>query len=765
MDATMQMLMLMLLSPRADDGGKPPPLEGGGSGRSLPFPLLATAAACSVFATVLSIYSVVLQLRAYYKPTLQRYTVRILVMVPIYAIASATSLFSLRSAFVVDVLRDLYEAVTLLSLFNLMIAYLGGERSILVLAHSREPVRHPWPVRLFYPPLDMSNPHTFLALKRGVLQYVQIKPVLAIATIATKLTGTYHEGKLGLNYYTLEQIIYNFSVFLSLYCLAMFWSCLSPDLASFRVTPKFICIKGIIFFSFWQGLAVSIVVALGLITRIGPVADPQYLSIAITDILICLEMPFFAIGHLYAFSARDYIEKSSYYQARLPAKYALRDSIGIYDMMSDAVDTIKGGMRHRYNGISSPSSEEIRDDDSAEQKTGEEGMRYTNGAPYKKGRRRDRAQRTWGSFLTAPISSFRSWQRERQMASDGYAPLLSERQDGSNQERRNDDLEQGKSPRSRLSKRCHVSDDSSSTFSSDNDDNDSDDADDKELTAKLRSLAKEGVVGTLDFLTGHRFVNNHPEDNRSMVSCHFSLHEGDEEEEEEEAGAAAADAGTRTPRLDDTEVMYAEARALARENEHYPSLRMGQQEEMLRKWIIEQDAALRAAAAASQTGEEEERRGAGSAVAAVLPWVKRRRQREEELIGRMRTIREKRVAKREARRRDRRAARAASSTTTTTTTKDASRDAEGGATGPEGQPSSSAPSPANTASTRKTPREERRAARSEAKQLKKEEKRSRTADKKGKERRISVDGASGSAAADAASSIPGLSSASSNAAQ
>lgn len=56
-------------------------------------------------------------------------------------------------------------------------------------------------------------------------------------------------------------------MFLSLYCLAMFWACLSEDLAPFRVTSKFICIKGIIFFSFWQGLAISILVAIGAIKQ------------------------------------------------------------------------------------------------------------------------------------------------------------------------------------------------------------------------------------------------------------------------------------------------------------------------------------------------------------------------------------------------------------------------------------------------------------------------------------------------------------------
>ncbi|KAK0546200.1 hypothetical protein OC845_004720 [Tilletia horrida] len=624
---------------------QPPPLEGGGSGRSLPFPLLATAAGCSIFATLLSFYSIYAQLRAYYKPTLQRYTVRILVMVPIYAIASATSLFSLNSAFVVDVLRDLYEAVTLLSLFNLMIAYLGGERSILVLAHGRKPVPHPWPVRLFYPPLDVSNPHTFLAIKRGVLQYVQIKPVLAIATIATKLTGTYHEGKLGFNYYTLEQIIYNFSVFLSLYCLAMFWSCLSPDLAAFRVTPKFICIKGIIFFSFWQGLAVSIVVALGWITRIGPVADPQYLSIAITDILICLEMPFFAIGHLYAFSPRDYIERSSYYQARLPVKYAVRDSLGVYDMMSDAVDTIKGGMRHRYSEL-----QDQHDDGDGDDKGGRGGQQKPPAVTLM-GR--------VGAVLRTPYDVIKGWTRKRQTRRQGYSPLLQDDDSNGVDAYGSTDLEHGKKHR----KPSHKP--KSELYYHDSDDDDDDDEEEEdELATRLRALTKEGVIGMLDFLTGQKFVDSHNDD-ETVVSCHFSLHEDEDHDQDTTPSSFSSSTTSTTPppaRLDDTEEMYEEARQLAKEDVCFPGHETGEQEEQLRKWIVDQEAALRAAAHPSREEAAEEARhglsgAAAAAATAVLPWVKRRRMREEELIRRMNTIRERKMARRDARKRNRAARR------------------------------------------------------------------------------------------------------------
>ena len=189
--------------------------------------------------------------------------------VPIYSVASCISLFSLNAAFVIDLVRDLYEAFVIYCFFNLLVEYLGGERSLIILLHGRQPTPHPWPFGLFLKPMDASDPFTFLALKRGILQYVQIKPVLAVITVVCKAFDVYDDGKIALkNGYTWVSFTYSelalslscpdefnvfllsladFSVFLSLYCLVMFWSALSKDLKPFRVTWKFLVVKGLIF--------------------------------------------------------------------------------------------------------------------------------------------------------------------------------------------------------------------------------------------------------------------------------------------------------------------------------------------------------------------------------------------------------------------------------------------------------------------------------------------------------------------------------------
>lgn len=184
--------------------------DGSGTGRSLPPYLLIIASLCSLFATLLSLTSIYSHLKNYRKPHLQRFVVRLILIVPIYSTSSAIGLFSLPAAFLIDLIRDLYEAFAIYCFFELLVAYLGGERSVLVLMIGRRPIQHPWPFRIFLREMDMSDPYTFLAIKRGILQYVQIKPILAASTVILKTFGRYEEGELSAgNGYTYVSTVYS----------------------------------------------------------------------------------------------------------------------------------------------------------------------------------------------------------------------------------------------------------------------------------------------------------------------------------------------------------------------------------------------------------------------------------------------------------------------------------------------------------------------------------------------------------------------------
>ncbi|KAF9068532.1 organic solute transporter Ostalpha-domain-containing protein [Rhodocollybia butyracea] len=322
---------------------------GDGAGSRLPIAVLALAGISTLFAVAISATGIFLQLKNYRKPYLQRMVVRIMVMVPIYAISSFISLFSLEAAFFIDAVRDIYEAYVIYCFFVLLLSYLGGERSLLILLHGRPPKDPPFPINLFKREIDVSDPYTFLFLKRGILQYVQVKPILAVVTMILKACGKFNEGDLrAKSGYLYVSIVYNISICLSLYCLAMFWLCVNDDLKPFRPVPKFLCVKGILFFSFWQSIAISIIVAAGAIKHLGPYTDSESISLGLTDTLICVEMPFFAVAHMFAFSHTDFIDRDKTYIGRMPISYAFRDAFGVKDVIEDTKATLRGeGMDYR----------------------------------------------------------------------------------------------------------------------------------------------------------------------------------------------------------------------------------------------------------------------------------------------------------------------------------------------------------------------------------------------------------------------------------
>lgn len=248
--------------------------------------------------------------------------------------------------------------------------------------HGRQPVHHAWPLDHCLAMVDISDPHTFLAIKRGILQYAWLKPILGLVTVVLKATDTYKEGYLGVDSgYLWMGILYNLSVTLSLYSLAMFWVCMSQDLKPFRPMPKFLCIKLIIFASYWQGFFLSILQWLGAIPTYVEGYTADNLAAAIQDALICCEMPIFAVAHWYAFSWHDYADVTIS-AARMPVKYALRDAFGIRDLIEDTKETF-GGKKYEYRAFDTGDNVMAHEESDSRVARMMEGMRYERGGKGK----------------------------------------------------------------------------------------------------------------------------------------------------------------------------------------------------------------------------------------------------------------------------------------------------------------------------------------------------------------------------------------------
>ncbi|KAL5601152.1 hypothetical protein BROUX41_005957 [Berkeleyomyces rouxiae] len=339
------------------------------------------AGVSSLVAAFLSVLSIWLQTKNYRKPLLQRYVIRILLMVPIFAFSSFMGLVSPKISHFVDPIRDFYEAFTIYTFFQLLINYLDGERALIVMTHGRPPVHHVWPLDTVLSKVDISDPHTFLAIKRGILQYAWLKPIQALATIIMKACGIYKEGYVSLTSgYFWQGIIYNISVTISLYALGLFWVCMHNDLKPFRPVPKFLSVKLIIFASYWQGFLLGVLVWLGAIPDISGYT-PETLAGAIQDALICLEMPAFALVHWYAFSWKDFAD-NNIMSARMPVAFAFRDAFGVVDLIQDTKDTFRGDT-YGYRSFDSTDKIIAHEDSRSRMARVKEGMRYERGGKGK----------------------------------------------------------------------------------------------------------------------------------------------------------------------------------------------------------------------------------------------------------------------------------------------------------------------------------------------------------------------------------------------
>ena len=104
-------------------------------------------------------------------------------------------------------------------------------------------------------------------IRRGILQFVVLKPFLAVFILILKMADLYHEGYISwTSSYMWISLSYNISICLCMYCLVLFYMQCQQDLAPYRPFPKFICVKLIILLTFWQGLLIAFLVKMGWIS-------------------------------------------------------------------------------------------------------------------------------------------------------------------------------------------------------------------------------------------------------------------------------------------------------------------------------------------------------------------------------------------------------------------------------------------------------------------------------------------------------------------
>ena len=88
-----------------------------------------------------------MHLSRYTQPAHQRYIIRILFMVPVYAVCSWISLLDRSAGIYLDTLRDCYESWVIYNFLALCLAYVGGAGNVANRADGREVLPRGSPAR------------------------------------------------------------------------------------------------------------------------------------------------------------------------------------------------------------------------------------------------------------------------------------------------------------------------------------------------------------------------------------------------------------------------------------------------------------------------------------------------------------------------------------------------------------------------------------------------------------------------------------------
>uniref|UniRef100_A0A2K6KF35 Transmembrane protein 184A n=1 Tax=Rhinopithecus bieti TaxID=61621 RepID=A0A2K6KF35_RHIBE len=209
-------------------------------------------------ALVLTCHQIYLHLRSYTVPQEQRYIIRLLLIVPIYAFDSWLSLLLLgdhQYYVYFDSVRDCYEAFVIYSFLSLCFQYLGGEGAIMAEIRGK-PIKS----SCFYGTCclrGMTYSIGFLRFcKQATLQFCLVKPVMAVTTIILQAFGRYHDGDFNVPQWATSMVTLIYNGLFSLRPLAPVPLLLHHQrelLRPFQPVLKFITIKAVIFLSFWQG--------------------------------------------------------------------------------------------------------------------------------------------------------------------------------------------------------------------------------------------------------------------------------------------------------------------------------------------------------------------------------------------------------------------------------------------------------------------------------------------------------------------------------
>ncbi|KAF7274176.1 hypothetical protein GWI33_013148 [Rhynchophorus ferrugineus] len=302
-------------------------------------------------AVPISLWEIIQHVIHYTQPKLQKHIIRILWMVPIYAVNAWLGLTYPKASVYVDSARECYEAYVIYNFMKFLLNYLNAEMDLEASLELKPQVKHIFPLCCL-PNWEMGREFVDMC-KHGILQYTVIRPLTTAISFICKIFNVYGDGQFKGNVaFPYLIAVNNLSQFAAMYCLVMFYKANIAELKPMKPLPKFLCIKAVVFFSFFQGVTIAFFVYTGAISPSDPDDDGLSLSTRLQDFLICIEMCLAAIAHHYSFSYQPYVRPGTRQQSCCSAFLAMWDISDVQRDIQEHIGIVGSSISRRIRGRS-----------------------------------------------------------------------------------------------------------------------------------------------------------------------------------------------------------------------------------------------------------------------------------------------------------------------------------------------------------------------------------------------------------------------------
>nr|XP_019050727.1 hypothetical protein I302_01168 [Kwoniella bestiolae CBS 10118]OCF29657.1 hypothetical protein I302_01168 [Kwoniella bestiolae CBS 10118] len=245
----------------------------------------------------------------YQHPPAQRQVMRVLLMPAVYSIVSFFSYRYYREYEYYILAETAYEAITLSAFLMLLMELVSmgtTDQQIKTALAEKDKKKFPFPFNFWR--FRASKPYFWHALSFSVMQYVILRPLISIVGIICLYYGVLCPDEYSVHYAEAYLDAVDFvSISVALYGLIIFYVLCKDELKGRKPLNKFLAIKLIVFFTFYQSFLFSILQTYNVIKGTA-LWTATNVSDGLSALCTCVEMVFFSIYMGWAYNWTDYTD-------------------------------------------------------------------------------------------------------------------------------------------------------------------------------------------------------------------------------------------------------------------------------------------------------------------------------------------------------------------------------------------------------------------------------------------------------------------------